>query len=385
MSVGMQGLGHTGADQLRRLLGAVVGIGGDLDLPVVLERIVETAAELVGATYGALGVLDPSGTHLSDFITVGLSDEQRAAIGELPKGHGILGLLIVEPVPIRLPDLTLHPDSYGFPPGHPPMTSFLGLPLFVRGVVFGNLYLTDKQGGGSFTEEDQELATGLATAAAVAIDNARLHAQAREVDLIQDRERIARDLHDTVIHRLFATGLSLQAAARLIDRPEARERVESAVDQLDTTVREIRTSIFELQTSSTITEGPRRALLDLGDEIAASTGTRATFRFEGPLDTVLEPDEVRHLLAVAREGLSNVAHHASGSLATVTVSIASGWLEVTVDDAGPGPGPARSGGQGLVNLASRAEELGGSSTLEHRPTGGSRLAWRVPLARPVST
>ncbi|MGI8755982.1 MAG: GAF domain-containing protein, partial [Acidimicrobiales bacterium] len=138
----MQGLGHTGAEQLRRLLGAVVGIGSGLELGVVLERIVETAVELIGATYGALGVLDPSGTYLADFITVGLTEEQRTRIGDLPRGHGILGLLIVEPVAIRLPDLTLHPDSYGFPPGHPPMTSFLGVPLFVRGKIYGNLYLT---------------------------------------------------------------------------------------------------------------------------------------------------------------------------------------------------------------------------------------------------
>ena len=379
----MEGLGQTGAEQLRKLLSAVVEIGGDLDLPGVLQRIVETAVELVGATYGALGVLDPTRTHLSDFVTVGLTDEQRDRIGDLPRGHGILGLLIVEPVPIRLPDLTKHPDSYGFPPGHPPMASFLGLPLFVRGEVFGNLYLTDKAGGELFTAVDEELATGLATAAAVAIDNARLHSRARELDLIEDRERIARDLHDTVIQRLFATGLSLQAAARLIERDEARERVEAAVDQLDTTVREIRTSIFELQASvpARAGDGPRRTLLGLGDELAEAIGTRPVFRFDGPIDAVLDADEARHLAAVVREGLANVAHHAPGSTVSVAVSCADGWLEVTVDDTGPGPGPARPGGRGLANLASRAEELGGSSTLEPGPTGGSRLVWRAPLAR----
>lgn len=379
----MQGLDQTGAEQLRRLLGAVVAIGGDLDLSGVLQRIVETAAGLVGARYGALGVLDPTGQHLSDFVTVGLTQEERDRIGDLPKGHGILGLLIVDPRPIRLPDLTLHPDSFGFPPGHPPMTSFLGVPLFVRGEVFGNLYLTDKEGGEGFTDVDEELATGLATAAAVAIDNARLHTRARQLDLIEDRERIARDLHDTVIQRLFATGLSLQAAARLIDLPEARDRVESAVDQLDTTVREIRTSIFELQSSvpARAGDGPRRTLLALGDELADAIGNRPIFRFDGPIDAVLDADEARHLTAVVREGLANVAHHAPGSTVTVAVSCADGWLDVAVDDTGPGPGPTRAGGRGLVNLASRAEELGGTSTLVARPEGGSRLTWRVPLAR----
>lgn len=376
----MQGLGHTGAEQLRRLLGAVVAVGSGLELSVVLERIVETAVELIGATYGALGVLDPSGTHLVDFVTVGLTDEQRERIGELPRGHGILGLLIVEPVAIRLPDLAQHPDSYGFPPGHPPMTSFLGVPLFVRGEIYGNLYLTDKADGEEFTEVDEEMASGLAKAAAIAIDNARLHERARDLDLIRDRERIARDLHDTVIQRLFATGLSLQAATRLIDQPDIRARVETAVDDLDETVREIRTSIFDLQRADVVERGPRRALLRLGEELTEAIGKPPSFRFDGPIDTVLGPEEARHLLAVVREALSNVAHHAPSSKAMVAVTIAAGWLEVVVTDSGPGPGPARSSGRGLANLASRAEELGGTSLLEGAPGGGSRLHWRVPLA-----
>jgi len=375
----MQGLGHTGAEPLRRLLGAVLDIGGGLDLAVVLERIVETAVGLVGATYGALGVLDPTGTHLDDFIAVGLSEQQRQRIGDLPKGHGILGLLIVDPAPIRLPDLNRHPDSYGFPPEHPAMTSFLGVPLFVRGVVYGNLYLTDKADGAEFTEEDEELATGLAAAAAVAIDNARLHARTRELDLVRDRERIARDLHDTVIQRLFAAGLSLQAAARDIDEPEVRARVEAAIDHLDLTSREIRTSIFELQSHDLSASSPRRALLALGDELAAALGSRPTFQFDGPVDTLLEGDALSHLVAVVREGLSNVAHHAPGAKAMVVVAIADGWLDVMVDDDGPGPGPKRIDGHGLVNLESRALELGGTCAFGSRPQGGSRLRWRVPL------
>lgn len=376
----MQGLGHTGAEQLRRLLGAVVSIGADLDLAVVLQRITETAAELVGATYAALGVLDESGLHLADFITVGMSEEQRTRIGHLPEGHGILGLLIVEPVSIRLPDLSLHPDSFGFPPGHPPMTSFLGVPLFIRGAVYGNLYLTDKLNGEEFTEVDEELATGLATAAAVAIDNARLHTRVRQLDLVQDRERIARDLHDTVIQRLFATGLSLQGAARLIDRPEARDRVEAAVDHLDTTVREIRTSIFDLQAADVGERSARRRLLTLGKDLTEAIGSPPTFRFDGPIDTMLGTDEVGHVVAVVREGLSNVAHHAPAASAAVTVRLVDGTLEVLVDDTGAGPGPGRDGGQGLANLAARAAQLGGESGLEPGPEVGTRLWWRVPLA-----
>ena len=157
-----------GPRSLRRLLDAVTTVGADLDLPAMLRRIVEAGVDLVDAKYGALGVLDETGTRLSQFITVGLEDEVRRAIGTLPEGHGILGLLIVDPRPIRLPDLREHADSYGFPPGHPPMRSFLGVPIHVRGQVFGNLYLTDKTTAEVFTDVDEELVVALATAAAVA-------------------------------------------------------------------------------------------------------------------------------------------------------------------------------------------------------------------------
>ena len=170
---------HAGPRQLRRLLDAVMSVTSDLDLAVVLQRIVEAAQDLVGARYAALGVLDSSRTYLAEFITVGLDEDQRALIGALPKGHGILGVLIADPRPIRLPDLGEHPDSFGFPPHHPPMRSFLGVPLYIRDEVFGNLYLTDKADDDGFSDIDEELALGLAAAAALAIDNARLHERSR--------------------------------------------------------------------------------------------------------------------------------------------------------------------------------------------------------------
>src|SRR5215207_488693 len=238
-----------GPRSLRQLLDAVLTVGSDLDLPAMLERIVEAAVELVDARYGALGVLDDTRTRLAQFITVGLDDETYNAIGHLPEGHGILGLLIVDAKPLRLPDLSEHPDSYGFPPHHPPMTSFLGVPIRVRDQVFGNLYLTDKRSSEVFTDVDEELVVGLAAAAGVAIENARLHARLHELAVVEDRERIARDLHDTVIQRLFATGLSLQGTLRLVgaDPAAATSRIEAAVDDLDLTVKHIRTAIFGLE------------------------------------------------------------------------------------------------------------------------------------------
>jgi signal transduction histidine kinase len=376
----MDDLAHAGPRQLRRLVEAMMGLGADLDLPVVLHRIIEAAVELVDATYGALGVLDPTGTHLSQFLTVGIDEELHAAIGELPKGHGILGLLIVRPQPIRLPDLSEHPDSFGFPENHPPMTSFLGVPLFVRGKVFGNLYLTDKRGGEVFTDVDEELAVGLASAAAVAIDNARLHARERELDLLEDRERIARDLHDTVIQRLFATGLSLQASIRLADDPRLTTRIQTAIDDLDTTVREVRAAIFELHNPQ-YQQGPsvRRNLLAIGSELIDVLGSEPAFRFVGPVDTTIDGDLGATVMAVVREGLSNVARHAAPSRAEVTLDVEGGRLLLTIDDDGPGPGPPRPGGLGLSNILARAEALGGTSGLEARAGGGTRLAWQVPL------
>jgi len=176
-----------GPKSLRQLLDAVMTVGSDLDLPSMLRRIVQSAVDLVDARYGALGVLDDSRTRLAQFITVGIDSEAHKAIGNLPEGHGILGLLIVEARPIRLPDLREHPDSYGFPPHHPPMKSFLGVPIRLRDEVFGNLYLTDKKTGEVFTDVDEELCVALAAAAGVAIENARLHARMAEVALLEDR------------------------------------------------------------------------------------------------------------------------------------------------------------------------------------------------------
>ncbi|MBX3286049.1 MAG: GAF domain-containing protein [Actinobacteria bacterium] len=372
---------RAGPRELRRLLAAVTAVGSDLDLEVILRRIVGAAADLVDASYGALGVLNPERTNLSDFVTVGLDADAEAAIGPRPKGHGILGLLIVDPRPIRLPDLTAHPDSFGFPPNHPPMSSFLGVPIFVGGLAYGNLYLTDKRGGGGFTDIDEELAVALAVAAGTAIEKARLHARVRELDLIADRDRIARDLHDTVIQRLFATGLALQGAARLAGPlPEVADRIQQAVDELDLVVRQVRSSIFELHAAETSSHGIRRQLLALGDELTGALGYAPTFQFEGPVDAAADEVVGGHLLAVVGEALANVARHASSPVARVRVVVADGLLTATIDDEGVGLGPRREGGHGLDNLQRRAHELGGHALVEPRPEGGTHVEWSVPVA-----
>jgi signal transduction histidine kinase len=371
-----------GPRSLRQLLDAVLTVGSDLDLPAMLERIVEAAVELVDARYGALGVLDDTRTRLAQFITVGLDDETYNAIGHLPEGHGILGLLIVDAKPLRLPDLREHPDSYGFPPHHPPMRSFLGVPIRVREEVFGNLYLTDKTSAEVFTDVDEELCVGLAAAAGVAIENARLHTRVQELALVEDRERIARDLHDTVVQRLFATGLSLQGAAGLIrSEPEAAvRRIEDAVDDLDVTVKHIRSAIFRLEPRADRSPaGVRSRVLDLVREAGPMLGAEPSVLFEGPVDSATPEPVATDMLATLREALSNVARHAGASHVEVMVAIdeAEVVMRVTDDGVGP-PAPGQPRGHGLDNMQARAERRGGSLALRQAASHGTVVEWRVP-------
>ncbi|MCD9625380.1 GAF domain-containing sensor histidine kinase [Rhabdothermincola salaria] len=367
--------------ELQHLLDAINSVGSELSLPVVLRRIVDAATVLVGARYGALGVLDETGTGLSEFLTTGLDEEAEAAIGPLPQGHGILGLLIVDPRPIRLPDLTAHPDSYGFPPNHPPMTTFLGVPIRVRGAVFGNLYLTEKADGAAFTDVDEELAVGLAAAAGVAVETARLHDQVGRLRVVEDRERIARELHDTVIQRLFATGLALQSAAARTSDSAMAERLAHAVDDLDDTVRHIRTTIFELQRDRIPGRSIRREVLDLVTETTESTSLEAVVRFEGPVDLTVPEGVADQLVAVVREAATNVVKHAEASAVDIRVRVGDDTLTLTVIDDGVGvPLERRADGNGLGNLRHRAERLGGSMAVDHGVDGGTTLEWRVPLS-----
>ena len=376
-------LPHTSSIQLRGLLDAIIAVGSELSLPVVLRRITEAATELVGATYGALGVLNADNTELAEFISVGLDDDTTQTIGDLPSGHGVLGLLIVEPKPLRLPDLARHPDSFGFPPGHPPMKSFLGVPIRIRGLVFGNLYLTDKRNGSEFTEADEELAVALAAAAAATIETTRLQGRLADLLVVEDRERIARELHDTVIQRLFATGLSLAGIAGRVEDPELAARIQGAVDDLDDTVRHVRTTIFELQRPDIGARSVRRELLDLAADTGRSLGFAVGTRFNGPIDTNVAGQVADHMVAVAREALSNTVRHSQATEVVLEVDADSAWVTLRVRDNGVGPSPESVGaecvGNGLGNMSSRADELGGMFAMDGAPGAGCTVQWRVPI------
>ncbi|WP_328348090.1 GAF domain-containing protein [Streptomyces violaceus] len=536
-------------DRVHSLLEAVLSVGRELDLPQVLRRIVEAAVVLVDAEYGALGVIGDD-RMLSEFHTVGISDEQRARIGDLPSGHGILGELIRHPEPLRLTEISEHAASYGFPPHHPPMHSFLGVPIRVRDQVFGNLYLTEKRSAENFDAEDESVLATLAVAAGVAIENARLYEETRlrerwlgassevtrallsgapstdvleliveqarqiadadagmiaervpeenvlrpllavgldaerrsglvmsgtdgfvavvlttsepavsadvqqdsrtsgdgaqwaglgpvvgvpleaggkargvlllgrasgrtpftdadtlpllgfagqaalalelaerrrdaeQIALLRDRDRIARDLHDLAIQRLFAAGMTLQSTQRFIDHPEAVERLSRTVDDLDETIKIIRSTIFGLRTHGGGTRegsGLRGRVSDAVTAAASSLGFAPAVRIEGLVDTDVPGDVADHTLAVLGEALSNVARHSGARSVDVRLRCAQGELTLTVTDDGRGipEGAVRSG---LRNMEERAVALGGDLRLGERPEGGgTRVVWRVPV------
>jgi two-component system, NarL family, sensor histidine kinase DevS len=362
---------------VQRLLDAINVVGSDLSLPIVLRRIAESARELVGARYAALGVIGEN-RHLVEFITVGIDSETYAAIGDLPEGHGILGLLIVDPKPLRLRDLTTHPQSYGFPPNHPPMRSFLGVPIRVRNEVFGNLYLCEKEGAEEFNEVDEHLAVALASAAGIAVDNARLVERVEQLAVVEDRGRIARDLHDKVIQRLFATGLELQTMLPSDAQRDLDKRIAQSAAQLDETIREIRNSIFAMEAPRE--RGLRVDIFAQVDSARASLGFDPELRFEGLVDSLVSDKVAEHLLSVLREALSNVAQHAQASRAEVLVEVGTDTgLLLRVTDNGRGLPSAPTPGRGLHNLEERAAQLGGDFSASSGPDGGTVVEWRVPL------
>ena len=372
------------AARLQRLLDSVLLLEADLSVPVFLRHFLEEARALTGARYGALGLLDEEGKYLSEFLTAGLSEEAEHAIGAPPTGRGVLGLLMEERKPLRLKRLADHPAAVGFPPGHPEMRSFLGVPVGVHGKIFGKLYLTEKIGSDEFSDDDEAVVLALAQAVGLALERARLQERVQELAVLEDRDRIARDLHDAVIQRLFAIGLSLQGIARPPLEGEALQRVQQSIDDLDETIRRIRSSIFELSHPSTSSPGLRAGVLALVRELRPVVGFDVAVSFDGPLEAMVPDHVVEDLRATIRESLTNVGRHAQATYASLRVSVRGSDLELEVVDNGRGIRGAASdddssGGLGLANLRRRAEKLGGELTVSSPEGGGTSLVWRVPV------
>lgn len=370
--------------RLQALDEASRAIAGELALERVLQLIVDRARDLVDARYAALGIVDETGT-IERFITSGISPAERTRIGAPPRGRGLLGVIIREGRSLRIADIRSDPRSTGFPPNHPPMTSFLGVPVTVKGRPIGNFYLTDKIGAREFSEADQQLVEMFALHAGIAIENARLHDRVRRLAIMDERERIGRDLHDGIIQSLYAVGLSLEDVPELMvdDPAEAAARVDRAIESLNLTIRDIRNFIFGLQPE----------LVEPGDLAASIAALADEFRLNTLIDVELDleaappdiPAEARiQLLQIAREALSNIARHAKATRASVGVAVDGDVFRLVVADNGRGfdPNlPRDAGHQGLRNMADRVAELGGELAIESRPGAGTRIIARLPLGR----
>jgi signal transduction histidine kinase len=377
--------GRNSGDGDRRLIEAGMVLASELSIEAVLQRIVELALELTGARYGALGVLTPDGGSIQDFITVGITAEERAALGDPPTGHGLLGVLTREARPLRIPDIGADPRSVGFPPNHPPMTSLLGVRIIGRGTVFGNIYLTDKQEAETFDEEDERVLVVLATQAAIAVENARLidetERKSRELQrlqVVEERERIGKELHDGVIQSLFAVGMSLQGLASSTSDAEVARRLEAAVEDVDGAIRDLRNYIFGLRPGILADRQLDQALKEMADEFGSRTGIVTVVDVEGEAASVLA-SRSGDVVQLAREALSNVGRHSEATTCRVSLRRRGGGIVLEIDDDGRGfDVGATTWGMGLRNLRDRAGSLGGVLEVESSQGEGTTVRATFP-------
>jgi signal transduction histidine kinase len=369
----------------RRLIEAGMALVSELSLDAVLLRIVELAVDLTGARYGALGVLAADGRSIEEFITVGITAEERAALGDPPTGHGLLGALIREARPLRIPDIGADPRSVGFPPNHPPMKSLLGAPITGRGKVFGNIYLTDKQDAEAFDEEDERVLVVLATQAAVAVENARLYDETersgrelQRLQVLEERERIGKELHDGVIQSLFAVGMHLQGLATATGDDNISRNLESAVDDIDHAIRDLRNYIFGLRPGILADRQLDQALKEMATDFAARSGVVTVVEVDGEAASRLA-SRAADVVQIVREALSNVGRHGAATTCRVSVERSAAGLTIEVDDDGQGfDVDVTRSGMGLQNLQERVGSLGGVFQIESTPGEGTTVRATFP-------
>lgn len=371
-------------DRLRALIDAGRMLTSELSLDAVLHRLTEVAAELTGARYAALGVIDSKGAGLDRFVTYGLDERTEAAIGERPQGRGILGVLIREATPIRLHDLTRDPRSVGLPPGHPPMHSFLGVPIMLRGAAYGNLYLTEKEGGEDFTAEDEELITLLAAQAAIAIDLSERVAREslRRVVAAQEveRRRLARELHDETGQALTSILLGLRSLEEFVDGESERAAVAHIRQLAVQTLQDVRRLAVELRPKALDDFGLVAALERLTAGFGEQTGLAVDF-VAGFGDTEIPGEVATALYRIVQEGLTNVVKHAAATRVSVLVTRKNGGVVLVIEDDGRGfdPEDAPGDGFGLQGMRERVDLLGGTLRVESREGAGTTIAVEVPL------
>jgi two-component system, NarL family, sensor histidine kinase DevS len=374
--------------QLAALHDAGVTLTTELDLNTVLQRVVDLSRGLVGARYGALGVLAPDGQFIEQFITSGISAEQRAKLGAPPRGHGLLGVLIREGKPIRVPDMARHERSVGFPPNHPPMRSLLGVPIRSKGQVIGDLYMTDKIAPDGmtteFSQQDQDVLEMFATQAAIAIENAMLYRQKQQLAVLQERERFGMDLHDGIIQSIYAIGLMLEdAETRVPEEPqEATSRLHTAILGLNDVIRDIRNYILDLRPQRFQGRDLRRGLEELARDLRANTFLDVNLTADVVEPNLLTPEQTVEILHVAQEALSNVRKHARASRVELDLVRDADAVALIIEDNGigieNGSGDG-AGGHGLPNMRERARATGGEIRIDPGEAGGTRVELRIPV------
>jgi signal transduction histidine kinase len=373
----------SGRAAVQALSDAIGGIAGILTVEDVLQLIVDRVRGLVGAKYAALGILAEDRRRIERFITSGITPEQRRLLGDPPQGHGLLGLIIKEGRSLRITDIPAHPESYGFPPNHPPMTTLLGVPVRLKNRIIGNLYLTDKIDAQEFSDDDQRLVELFAAHAGVAIENARLHEAVQYLAVVDERERIGKDLHDGIIQSLYAISLSLEDVPELMadDANEAAGRVDRAIDNLNAAIADLRQFVVGLRPEHVDRTDFIGLLAMLADQVRRD-GVVAV-DLDLPAERVDLPAHTRgEVLQIAREALSNTARHAGASTARVSLRRDDHALRLVLTDDGSGFDTsldAPVGHHGLANMRDRAEALGGSLDLESDETGTTIIVM-VPLA-----
>ncbi len=371
---------------LRRLLEVGPSLVSKLELERVLARILEAAVELTGARYAALGVVDSSRSGLERFLHLGIDEPTRERIGELPTGQGVLGLLITDPEPIRLAEVSEHPRSFGFPEDHPEMHTFLGVPITVGGRQWGALYVTEKQAGAQFDAEDERAAVALAVWASIAIGNAHSVATERlrfAMDAAeQERLQWARELHDETLQGLAAVRLMLATGAR--SGGEALgEAVRRSIEQIDTEIAAMRALISDLRPGSLGELGIASALEGLAGRIES--------RSSGVGISVAVPDQELDRAAlstatevaiyrVAQEATTNAIRHGGAGSVKITLTTEPGGVSIAIRDDGAGFDPASADlGYGIIGMRERASLAGGELSIDSIPGRGTTVSLAIPL------
>lgn len=366
--------------RLRALNQAGLALSAEIASGAVLQRVVDQAREVTGARYAALGTFDRNGMIL-DFLTSGLSEEERRRIGDLPKGRGLLGTLQRERRPLRLRDIEEHPDSVGFPAAHPSMRSFLGLPILSRGRSLGNLYLTEKVDAAEFDAADEEALTTLAAQAAVAIENARLYEQVQRVAALEERQRIGMDLHDGAIQSLYGLNLLIDDALERVSGPsQARATLERTSSLVNDVIRDLRSYMLALR-GVALADDRRltEALDELVDRMRRDAGLVVDASLDPLAEEALERDRVDALAYVAADALANVVRHSRAQLVRLRLARVDDKVVLEVSDDGVGfDTSAMHDGHGLPNMVRRVRSLGGDFALESAPGGGTRVSASFP-------